>query len=42
MWCGSCYTSKDKPEFFIAIGDHPQAEADDEDRLLSGWLPRKV
>jgi hypothetical protein len=33
MWCGSCYTSKDHPEFFIAVGDHFQAEADDEDRI---------
>lgn len=41
MWCGSCYSSKVHPDFFIAVGDHPQADADDEDRLLSGWIPRK-
>lgn len=23
------------------MGDHPQADADDEDRLLSGWIPRR-
>ena len=27
--------------FFVATGDLPQVRADDEDRLLSGWIPRK-
>lgn len=27
--------------FFVATGDLPQVGIDDEDRLLSGWIPRK-
>ena len=26
----------------MAAGDQPIAEADDEDRILSGWVPRKA
>ena len=25
----------------MAAGDQPIAEADDEDRIMSGWIPRK-
>ena len=41
MWCGSCYCSDDEPNFFIATGDNPRVGSGDEDRLLSGWAPRK-
>ena len=41
MWCGSCYRSADEPDFFIATGDNPRVGTGDEDRLVSGWAPRK-
>ena len=41
MWCGSCYASADEPDFFVAHGDNPRVGSGDEDRLLSGWAPRK-
>lgn len=41
-WCGSCYSSDDSDGFFIATGDTPRSGINDEDRLMSGWVPRKV
>jgi hypothetical protein len=41
LWCGSCYTSSSTPDFFMAAGGQLIAEADDEDRILSGWTPRR-
>jgi hypothetical protein len=41
MWCGSCYRSADEPAFFVATGDNPRPGSGDEDRLSSGWAPRK-
>jgi hypothetical protein len=41
-WCGSCYVSDDSIGFFIATGDLPRVGSDDEDRLLSGWIPRRT
>ena len=40
-WCGSCYSSDDSDGFFIATGDTPRSGINDEDRLMSGWVPRK-
>jgi hypothetical protein len=40
-WSANCYSSDASVAFFVATGDLPQARADDEDRLLSGWIPRK-
>ncbi|KAI2489750.1 hypothetical protein MHU86_24838 [Fragilaria crotonensis] len=40
-WCGSCYSFDESVKFFVATGDLPQAGNGDEDRLLSGWLPKK-
>jgi hypothetical protein len=41
MWCGSCYRSADEPDFFVATGENVRPGKEDEDRLLSGWAPRK-
>jgi hypothetical protein len=41
MWCGSCYRSADEPDFFVATGDNARTGKGDEDRLVSGWAPRK-
>ena len=38
---GSCYLSANDADFFIATGDNPRAVSGDEDKLLSGWAPRK-
>ena len=42
MRCGDCYRPKDEPKFFVATSDHDKASAGDEDRLVSGWAPKKT
>ena len=42
MWCRKCCTTSGTEQlFYVALDDQPQAGVDDEDRLLSGWKPRK-
>jgi hypothetical protein len=41
MWCGGCYTSTETPRFHIADATGSNGELNDEDRIQSGWKPRK-
>ena len=40
-WCGRCYLSNGTLEFHVADLTNSNGEADDEDRVRSGWKPRK-
>lgn len=42
MWCGRCYCFLPTPDFHIADEDgNDPGSTDDEDRITSGWRPRK-
>jgi hypothetical protein len=40
MWCGSCYTSENGPEFPVSDEENLYVADGDEDRLLAGWKPK--